>query len=229
MARAGDLRAAGAERGAIYLTREEVLVPAGCAGQFEAAAGEYLALLRKQTGLLRATVLNSLGVPARYTTLEQWQRREDAQAFARGAVLAEFLQAHAVLAQTRAERPVEAYENVHRIVGNGRPVAAYLIDEVVGRGPGNLEQFEASRGEVYRLRQAFGPGFSVSLLSRFLGGANRYLIFGGFSNPGDDQRTAERPEIQRYWEEHPSAQKLVISAIRDPQALVAVADPSEPI
>lgn len=214
---------------AIYLTREEVIVAAGSAAQFEAAAGAYLALLRKQPGLLRATLLNSLGHPTRYTTLEQWQRREDAQAFARSAALVDFLRSHPVQALTRADRPVEAYEVVHRVVGNGRPVAAYLIDEVVGRGAGNLEEFEASRGEVYRLRKEFGPGFSVSLLSRFLGGANRYLIFGGFSGPGDDQRTADTPEIRRFWDEHPSAQKLVISAIRDPQALVAAAAPAEPI
>jgi heme-degrading monooxygenase HmoA len=213
----------------VYLTRHELSVEPGYVQQFETNATEYLKLLREQAGLVRATLLNSLGHPNRYTTLEQWQQREDSKAFARSSALSDFLRSHPTREHAHAERPVEAYEVVHRIVGSGKPVAAYLIDEIVATGPGNLEQFEESRGEVYRLRKAFGTGFAVSLLSRFLGGSNRYLIFGGFMSPGDDQRTAQAPEIRRYWAEHPSAEKLVPSAIRDPQVLVAVTDTTDPI
>ena len=213
----------------MYLTRQEVLVWPGSAGRFEIIAREYLALLRDQAGFVRATLLNSLGHPDRYTTLEQWQRREDCKEFSRSDALADFLGSRSTKDIAHADRPVEAYEVIHRIVGSGTPVAAYLIDEIVATGPGNLELFEESRGEIYRLRKAFGHGFAVSLLSRFLGGSNRYLIFGAFSNPGDDQLTAQTPQIREYWALHPSAEHLVPSAIRDPQALVAAADPDDPI
>lgn len=212
----------------MYLTREEVTVAPGKLVQFEDGIARYFALLRQQSGLLRATLLNSRGYPGRYTTLEQWERPEDARAFARSAALAHLLREGPREGIATPSRPLEAYEVVHRVVGAGKPVAAYLIDEVVAAGPGNLQEFEDSRGEVYRLRQQFGPGFAVSLLSRFLGGANRYLIFGAFSSPGDDERTAATLEIQQFWEAHPSAQKLVTSAVRDPQELVAFARP-EPI
>lgn len=201
------------------------MVTPGRLTQFESAVERYFELMRTQPGILRATLLNSLGHPARYTTLEQWERRADAQAFAKSEAFAGFAREHALDGIATPSRPVEAYEVVHRVVAGGRPVAAYLIDEVVASGPGNLQAFEESRGEVYRLRKEFGPGFAVSLLSRFLGGANRYLIFGAFSSPGDDERTANAPEITRYWEEHPSAQRLVTSAVRDRQEIVIAARP----
>jgi quinol monooxygenase YgiN len=204
----------------MYLTRDEVMVEAGGLPRFEAAIERYFELLHQQDGLVRATLLNSLGFPARHTILEQWESRAAAQSFARSAALSSFARESPWEGVAIASRPLEAYEVVHRIVGSGHPGAAYLIDEIVGPGPGKLQEFEESRGEVYRLRKAFGPGFAVSLLSRFLGGANRYLIFGGFVNPGDDQRTGATAEIRRYWEEHPGADSLVISAIRDPQVIV---------
>jgi quinol monooxygenase YgiN len=204
----------------MYLTRREVMLAAGGLPGFEAATERYFALLQQQEGPVRATLLNSLGFPERYTTLEQWESRAQAQSFARSAAIAAFVRKSPLEGIANPSRPLEAYEVVHRIVGHGAPGAAYLIDEIVGPGPGKLQEFEESRGEVYRLRKEFGPGFAVSLLSRFLGGANRYLIFGGFVNPGDDQRTGNAPEIRRYWEEHPTAESLVISAIRDHQVLV---------
>ena len=199
----------------MYLTRREVMVVGGGLPRFEASTARYFELLQQQDGLVRATLLNSLGYPDRHTTLEQWESRAQAQSFARSAAITAFVREFPLDGCTTSSRPLEAYEVVHRIVGSGRPGASYLIDEIVGPGSGKLQEFEESRGEVYRLRREFGPGFAVSLLSRFLGRANRYLIFGGFVNMGDDQRTADAPEIRRYWEEHPTAESLVTSAIRD--------------
>jgi quinol monooxygenase YgiN len=213
---------------ATYLTREELSIHPGAAGRFENAVEAYFALLRQQSPLLRATLLNSLGLPQRYTILEQWHSRDAARAFARGPALAEFAGDAGWWGLAQPSRPVEAYELVHRVIGAGEPASAYLIDEVVGPGEGSLEAFEQSRGEVYRLRQAHGPGFAASLLSRFLGGARRYLIFGGFVAPGDDVRTAQTPEIRQFWSEHPREEKIVVSAIRDPQALVMSAR-AEPV
>ncbi|HTE87200.1 MAG TPA: antibiotic biosynthesis monooxygenase [Dehalococcoidia bacterium] len=212
----------------MYLTREEVLVRAGRAAQYEDETAAYFDILQRQAGFLRATLLNSLGVPARYTRLVQWENRDLGKSFDRSAALVAFTREHPADETYAASRPVEAYENVHRILGSSAPVATYLIDEIVGPGPTTLQEFEESRGAVYQLRKQFGPGFAASLLSRFLGGANRYLIFGSFASDGDDRRTGETPEIVGYWAAHPSASKLVTSAIRDPQALVISAN-EEPI
>jgi len=212
----------------IYLTREELYALPGKAAKFESWVEAYFALLRRQDALLRATLLSSLGLPAKYTLLEQWESRDACKAFARGEVFAEFAHGHSWSQVASPGRPPEAYEVVHRVLGSGEPGAAYLIDEVVGPGEGNVDVFEASRGEVYRLRREHGVGFAASLLSRFLGGGGRYLIFGGFVATGDDRRTAEVSEIQRFWHEHPREAKIVTSAIRDPQAMLMSAR-SEPI
>jgi heme-degrading monooxygenase HmoA len=212
----------------LYLTREEVWVQAGRAAEFERSRREFLGLLRTQPGFLRATLLNSLGYPSRFTTLVQWESRQHSREFDLSGALREFLGAHPPAEISAPARPVEAYEVIHRIRGKGRPEADYLIDEVVRPGPTTLQEFEESRGAVYELRRRAGTGFAISLLSRFLGGANRYLIFGGFNAEGDDRRTAEAPEIVRYWQEHPDAQTLVPSAIRDPQMLV-MSEGEEPI
>jgi len=204
----------------VYLTREEALVHVGRAAQFEDESSTYFKLLTQQTGFLRATLLNSLGTPARYTRLVQWESRGLGRAFERSEPLGAFLRAHPDGATHAPSRPFEAYEVVRRVLGASAPVAAYLIDEIVRPGPAALQEFEESRGAVYGLRKRFGPGFAPSLLSRFLGGGNRYLIFGSFAGPGDDRRTAESAEIVAYWEAHPTASHLVTSAIRDPQALV---------
>jgi heme-degrading monooxygenase HmoA len=212
----------------LYLTREEVSVFAGSAGTYESSVEERFALLRSQPGFLRAILLNSLGFPARYTTLTQWQSREHGIAFQRGSQLTAFLEGHAADNVYIPSRPLEAYEVVHRVLGSGSPVANYLIDEVVRQGPNTISEFEETRGAVYQLRRKAGLGFAASLLSRFLGGSNRYLIFGGFNAEGDDRRTAESPEIVRYWQEHPGADQLVPNAVRDPVSLVIAAGP-EPI
>lgn len=212
----------------VYLTREEVLVASGRFAQYEDDTAAYFALLRGQPGFLRATLLNSLGVPSRYTRLVQWNDREQARIFDHALALAGFTHDHPSDGIYEASRPIEAYQNIHRILGAAAPVAAYLIDEIVAQGPTTLQEFEESRGAVYHLRRQFGPGFAASLLSRFLGGANRYLIFGSFAGEGDDRKTAETPEIVAYWDAHPTASKLVPSAIRDPQALVFSAT-DEPI
>jgi heme-degrading monooxygenase HmoA len=204
----------------MYLTREELQVAIGKSAAFENATENYFSLLRTQPGFLRATLLNSLGVPLRYTRLVQWESRGLANAFERGAAMARHVRGSDDQQITSATRPLEAYDNVHRIIGSGRVDACYLIDEIVTRGPTTLGDFEESRGAVYELRRQFGPGFGASLLSRFLGGANRYLIFGGFEREGDDQRTAQTEQIVAYWREHPTASTLVISAIRDPQAII---------
>jgi len=212
----------------VYLTREELYALPGRAAKFETSVEAYFALLRQQDALLRATLLNSLGSPAKYTLLEQWESRDACKSFSRSETLAEFARRYPWSQVANAGRPREAYEAVHRVLGSGKPAAAYLIDEVVGPGEGNIDAFETSRGEVYRLRKEHGVGFAASLLSRFLGGGGRYLIFGGFVAAGDDRRTADVSEIQRFWHEHPREEKLVTSAVRDPQALVMSAR-SEPI
>lgn len=176
----------------------------------------------------RAALLNALGYPEKYTTLTEWESREHALAFSRGSTLAAFVREHPREGVVTPSRPVEAYEVVHRVLGTGPLGAVYLIDEIVQAGPGNLELFEETRGAVYQLRRQFGTGFALSLLSRFLGGANRYLIFGAFNAVGDDQKTANAPEIRRYWEEHSTAEKLVPSAVRELEVLVKAAT-AEPL
>jgi heme-degrading monooxygenase HmoA len=204
----------------MYLTREEVRVPIGNTALFERETADFFSLHREQGGFQRATLLSSLGFPFRYTRLVQWDDRAAAIAFERSAAMERArrdLSGREIFCPTR---PLEAYEIVHRILGSRKIDACYLIDEVVRSGPTTLQDFEESRGAVYQLRRQFGPGFGASLLSRFLGGANRYLIFGGFERDGDDQRTAQTEQIVEYWREHPSAGTLVISAERDPQAFV---------
>jgi heme-degrading monooxygenase HmoA len=204
----------------MYLTREEVQVAFGKTSAFERDAANLFTLLGEQPGFLRATLLHSLGVPFRYTCLVQWDNRESAKTFEHAAAMERIRREQSRRQLSCASRPFEAYENVHRILGPGKAVACYLIDEIVARGPKTLQEFEESRGAVYQLRRQFGPGFAASLLSRFLGGANRYLIFGGFEHEGDDQRTAQTDQIVAFWREHPVAGALVTSAVRDPQALV---------
>jgi heme-degrading monooxygenase HmoA len=204
----------------MYLTREEVRVEVGQTSVFERETAEFFSELREQSGFLRATLLNSLGFPFRYTRVVQWDDRAAAMAFERRPAMEGAGSAPSSGEIYCATRPLEAYENVHRILRSGKIDACYLIDEVVTRGPTTLRDFEESRGAVYELRKQYGPGFGASLLSRFLGGANRYLIFGGFEREGDDQRTAQTEQIVDYWREHPAAGTLVISAVRDSQAFV---------
>src|SRR5712692_997930 len=97
----------GHEELIMYLTREEALVRAGCATRYEDETAAFFDLLRQQSGLLRATLLNSFGTPARYTRLVQWRTRDEARAFDRSPALSAFLDRRPVDATHAPSRPLE--------------------------------------------------------------------------------------------------------------------------
>jgi heme-degrading monooxygenase HmoA len=208
---------------AMYFTKQEFQVRVGGAADWEAFASKLFDLMQKQGGLERASNLNSLGYPNKYTIVALWDSREQARDFGRSAALTK------LLAETRPQEiampltPIEAFEVVHRVGGGHGAKAGYIIDQRIESGPGRVQAYEDARLKLFQLRQQHGKGFVVNILARFLGGGNRYLVMGAFTDAESEAATAEAPELVQYWKDYGPATIPIATESREPYEFVTVA------
>src|SRR5262245_29692458 len=76
-----------------FITRTEAMVRAGRTAEYEARQAQFYELQKTQPGFVRAMLLNSLGYPAKYTSLVVWGSREAYRAWARSEARSSFFQA----------------------------------------------------------------------------------------------------------------------------------------
>ena len=99
----------------------------------------------------------------------------------------------------------------------------YIIDQKIEPGPGRVQAYEDARLKLFQLREQHGAGFVVNILARFLGGGNRYLVFGAFEDAGSEAKTAAAPELVQYWKDYGASTIPIATESREPYEFVLVA------
>jgi heme-degrading monooxygenase HmoA len=208
---------------AMYFTKQDFQVRIGRQTDWEAFAGKLFSLMEQHGGLDRVSNLNSLGYPTKYTIAALWDSREHAREFSRSDALCQLLNEAEPQQSATPLTSIEAFEVVHR-VGTGRAAkVGYIIDQKVEAGPGRVEAYENARLKLFELRKLHGTGFVVNILARFLGGGNRYLVFGGFTDAESEAATAAAPELLQYWREYGPATIPISLESREPYEFVLTA------
>jgi len=209
---------------ALYATKLDVMVAAGKLNEFEGFSGRRLELVGKQSGLLRAAVLNSLAYPAKHTLLTLWESREASRAFTHSSELSKLMDEMRPQAFLTPIGPMEAFEVVHRVTGPGVAKTGYLIDQTVPNQPaGNVKAYEEARLKLFELRQKLAKGFVVNVLARFLGGGNRYIVLGGFTDAASEVAAAALPEIVQYFREYGPGVIPISTESREPYEFIQAA------
>ena len=206
---------------AMYTTKQDFQVRAGWLTQFEAFGGKLFELFDKQEGFLRATLLNSLGYPTKYTIFATWESREAARALGHSSALTQLLAESTPRELAIPLTPVEAFEVVHRASGgNSGARVAYIIDQKCGSAPGQAQAYEDARHKLFLVRKQHGTGFVVNILARFLGGGNRYIVFGAYTDAKSEAETAAHPELIAYWKAYGAQTIPIATETREPYEVV---------
>jgi len=207
----------------MYFTKQEFQVRVGRMTDWETFTGRLFALMESHGGLERASNLNSLGYPTKYTIVALWDSREQARAFSRSDGLCQLLAEAQPQQSATPLTPIEAFEAVHRAGSGHGAKVGYIIDQKVETGPGRVQAYEDARFKLFQLREQHGTGFVVNILARWLGGGNRYLVFGGFTDPESEAATAAAPQLVQYWKEYGPATIPITLESREPYEFVQVA------
>ncbi len=208
---------------ALYLTKQEFQVRAGSAARFEAFADALFGVMEKQGGILRADNLNSLGYPTKYAILALWESRDDARAFGRSSRLTQLLAETSPQEIATPLTSIEAFEVVHRVGGGGPAKVGYVIDQKAEGDSRAVQAYEAARLKLFELRKQHGQGFAFNVLARWLGGGNRYLVVGAFSDAESEAATAAKSELLQYWKDYGPASIPISLESREPYEFVKVA------
>lgn len=205
---------------AMYFTKQEFQVRVGRQSDWEAFTVKLFDVMERQGGLERASSLNSLGYPTKYTIAVLWDSRDHARAFSRSDELCQLLAEAQPQNAATPLTPIEAFEIVHRVgAGHGAKVG-YIIDQKVEPGPGRVQAYEDARLKLFQLREQHGTGFVVNILARFLGGGNRYVVFGAYTDAESEAATAAAPELVQYWREYGPATIPISLESREPYEFV---------
>src|SRR5262245_496624 len=112
----------------MYAIRTEVIVLPGQVRAFETWWARLSELGKAQPGFQEGTLLNALSYPAKYVFLMRWESREARQAWAKSEAFSAFFQANPPQALVTPGRPLEAYDVLVRVTGEGQPASAGLVD-----------------------------------------------------------------------------------------------------
>jgi heme-degrading monooxygenase HmoA len=192
----------------MYGIRTEVMVVPGKARAFEAWWAQLSDLAKAQRGFQTGALLNSLSYPAKHIFLMLWESRETRQAWAKGEVFSTFMQANPPQTLVTPGRPQEAYDVLFRVMGEGQPAYAGLVDWTLDPRPGNAASFERTRQEIFELRKQYVPGFVGNGLGRLFGHQYRYQVVQFYStlealraaSPG-----SQILQLQAYMGAHPAS------------------------
>jgi hypothetical protein len=208
---------------AMYFTKQEFEIRAGRHNDWQAFVGKLFELMEKHGGLERASNLNSFGYPRKYTIIALWENRDRAMAFGRSEGMIQLLAEARPQEAASPLTPLEAFEIVHRVNGVSGAKVGYIIDQKIEAGPGRVQAYEDARLKLFEVRRDHGTGFVVNLLARFLGGGNRYLVVGAFTDAESEAATTAAPEMQQYWREYGPATIPIATEMREPYEFVQVA------
>jgi hypothetical protein len=208
---------------AMYFTKQEFEVRAGAHDDWRSFVEKLFKLMEKHGGLERASNLNSFGYPRKYTIIALWESRDRASAFGRSEELIQLLREARPQEAATPLTPLEAFEIVHRVSGVGGSKVGYIIDQKIEAGPGRIQAYEDARLKLFELRRDHGTGFAFNILARFLGGGNRYLVVGGFTDADSEAATAASPELVQYWREYGPATIPIATEMREPYEFAKVA------
>ncbi len=190
----------------MYVTRIQSMVVPGKIREAEAFAAQAFDMVKSQPGFLRGGVVNSLGYPAKYTSLAAWETREAAETFRRSDAYQRFLLANPLSNVATPLGPAEAFESVYRV--QDRPITEAgciaLVDITID--PTKAPAFEQRSQELLDLRAKVGHGLISSTLTRFMSGGGRYLGYSVYTDQEAAQRTQSAPEVQAFMAAHPLAE-----------------------
>jgi hypothetical protein len=207
---------------AMYFTKQEFEVRAGAHDDWRSFVEKLFDLMEKHGGLERASNLNSFGYPRKYTIIALWENRDRASAFGRSEELIQLLREARPQEAATPLTPLEAFEIVHRVGPAHGAKVGYIIDQRIEAGPGRIQAYEDARLKLFELRRDHGTGFVFNLLAKFLGGGNRYLVVGAFTDPESEAATAENPELAQYWREYGPTTIPIATETREPYEFVHV-------
>jgi heme-degrading monooxygenase HmoA len=208
---------------AMYFTKQEFQVQAGRALEWEQFVQRLFGAMEQSGGLERASNMNSLGYPQKYTIAALWDSRDQARAFGHSDALSKLVGEARPRDLATPLTPIEAFEVVHRVGSGHHAKVGYIIDQKIEAGPGRVQAYEDARLKLFQLREQHGKGFVVNILSRFLGGGNRYLVFGAFEDAESEAATAATPQLVQYWKDYGPQTIPISTESREPYEFVLVA------
>jgi len=204
----------------MYAVRTELLLPPWRGHEFEAWAMRLKGAWQKSAGFQGAALLNSLGYPARYTILSYWNEREACRTSDKSAVMGKVVRSGEDL--FTAPRPQEAYEVVLTVgappIGEGG--WSQMVQWEIKAGA--AEAFEASRKELFDLRQSRTKGNLVSRLHRFLGNSSRYLVWQVYESREAELAGRQVPAVAEFFRSHPATDYVSSPTVGEYYTPVAV-------
>lgn len=212
----------------MYVTRQEVEIQGLRLAEFEERQARFNEMMQPLKGVVGRRVLRSSGYPARFTMLGLWQSFDDADAAVRGPIR-DYIEQNPMPAWATPVRPVEAYEQVYEIVGNGAegvvPGHVILVDWTLSGGPASGPAFEASRKEIFTLHQQQSEGFLRYRLLRFLGSSDRYLVVSAWTSIEAARAAFQSDRIRSLTQKYAAAEFTSIPPVGQIHTPVRVAVP----
>lgn len=188
-----------------YLIRAEFMASQGRAAEYEADQAEQYELLKTQPGFVSAVLLNSLGYPAKYTSLTRWESRESYKGFSNSEAARNVVQAFMPGELAVPSRSVEAYEEVLAVVNEGQQgTYGVLVDWTINPGQANATGFESNRKTFFELRRQHNSDFVGGRLYRFQGNPTRYLVFTRYRTLDGLKDGRRAPEVQEFTRANPT-------------------------
>ena len=204
----------------MYLTRFEVMVPAGSTGDYEEFAKAIGSFRKGKPGVLGQTLLRSYAYPGKYVIVSRWETVEASWELQKTSGYREVLKS--APGGGSIVRPQEGYEGVFNVDADDFGTAQDSTCEVLHdyelesarKGP----EFEKNRREQAEVQKKHAAGFGSYRLRRSTGVPGKYLGITILKDRESALGGALNPEMQKFLAQHAARQFL-----RTPQTMEAYA------
>lgn len=204
----------------MYLTRFEVMMPAGSTGAYEEFAGAIGAFRKGKPGALGQTLLRSYAYPGKYVIMSRWETVEASWELQKTKGYLELLKS--APGGGNVVRPQEGYEGVFNVDAddfqNAQGFTCEVLHDYELDSARKALEFENNRREQAEVQKKHVAGFGSYRLRRSMGSPIKYLGITILKDRESAFGGALNPEMQKFLAQHSARQFL-----RGPQTMEAYA------
>lgn len=209
----------------MYLTRFEVMVPAGSAGHYEEFAKAIGSFRKGKPGVLGQTLLRSYAYPGKYVIVSRWESVEASWDLQKTKGYLDVLKG--APGGGNIVRPQEGYEGVFNVDANGfggaqdvQDFTCEVLHDYELDSARKALEFENNRREQAEVAKKHTPGFGSSRLRRSTGSPIKYL---GITIVKDRESAfggTQEPEVLKFLAQHSARQFLRTAQTMEAYAVI---------
>ena len=200
--------------------RTEASVRASRIAEFEALQERLFNLCRNQPGYQGGALLCSQSHPLIYSRISVWDDVGAVKAFWKGDAFRDFVE-HAPDDVSTFTRPMECYELIETVRDSGTPAVVAMAERTIRLG--TLNDFVASRQELFKLQRSEGRGAVTSAVSRLAGSLTKTVAYLSYLSQDDLMAFINSAAYQGWAEKHGNAYDAEPPAIEVHQAVLVYA------